>query len=65
MPIATMYTYYNNWGEPERAQHKRNYYGTSVTRNYIPSKALWNINAKYCIAHSRAWATGHIYAALI
>ena len=40
-------------------------YGTLVTRNYIPSKALWNMNAEYCIAHSRAWATGRVYAVLI
>ena len=56
-----------NWGEPERAPHKRYsyarilyyilyiiyfYYGTSVTRNYIPSIAM-NVNAKYSIAHSQ------------
>ena len=36
-----------NWGEPERAPHKQYicaqilyYYGTSVTRNYIPSMAM-------------------------
>jgi hypothetical protein len=60
-----------NWGEPERAPHKRYscariayYDGTSVTRNIFPAW-LMNISAKYSIAHSCAWVTGRIYAALI
>ena len=30
-----------------------------------PQHGSMNINAKYSIAHSHVWATGHIYAVLI
>ena len=63
----------NNWGETERAPHK--WYSCARMIYFI----LWyvrhaklytqhgsmSINVKYSIAHSHAWATGHMYAILI
>ena len=40
------------------------YYGTSVTQIYGLHSSM-DISAKYCTAHSRAWATGRMYAVLI
>ena len=63
----------DNWGEPERAPHKRYscariiyillwYVGHA---KYMACISSMDVNAKYCIAHSRAWATGRMYAVLI
>ena len=63
-----------NWGEPERAPHKR--YSHAQILYYIlymvrPSREIiypvisTDINAKHSIAHSHAWDTGRIYVVLI
>ena len=63
----------HNWGEPERAPHKR--YSCAQIIYYIlwyvghaklyPQYGSMDISAKYSISHSHAWATGCIYAVLI
>ena len=62
------------WGEPERAPHKRYSYVRILYyillwyvghAKYMPSYGSMDISAKYAIAHSHTWATGHIYAILI
>ena len=72
----TIGVYLYNWGETERAPHKqyscaRMIYYYFILLWYVRHVKLYtqhgsmSINAKYSIAHSHAWATGHMYAVLI
>jgi hypothetical protein len=64
--------YHSNWGEPERAPHKR--YTESMRELYImvcPSREIYaqhgsmDTSAKYSIAHSVTSGSFHMYTVLI